>query len=186
MRYSSLPRILTAFLLALSTSLAAPAHAGPGSKPAKGDKRTIIVLHGPATTRLVTAGSSGHALGDLRVLPAKQTYDPRGVPLGHLDAQLLTTSVDYPNEGDEVRMTVLNFVFGEGDGYLAGSPDQIIVSGSGYYPLLQGTIASGLQLVRPIIGGSGRYAGAAGSAISEHLGDDSWRHTLQLLKPGQR
>ena len=62
-------------------------------------------------------------------------------------------------------------------------PDQVIVTGSGYYPGDQSTIAVGAVLVRPIVGGSGAYAGASGWAESSHLEDGSWRHTLYIVMP---
>lgn len=148
--------------------------------------RVFSVTHGPVTTRLTTPGSVGHQLGDLRVLPATPIYNRVLAEVGRLDATLITTSIDYPSPGDEVRMTNLNFVFGAANGHLAGSADQIVVSGSGYYPSSQGTIAAGLSLVRPIVGGSGRYAGANGWAVTEHLGDDSWRHTFHLIRTDRR
>lgn len=155
----------------------------PAGREADGATKVLVVTHGPVATRLTTPGSNGHQLGDQRVLTATPIFDRRAREVGRLDAQLLTTSIDYPASGDEVRMTTLNFVFGGSSGLLAGSPDQIIVSGSGYYPRQQGTIAGGLDLVRPIVGGSGRFSGATGSALTEHLGDDSWRHTLRLVLP---
>lgn len=177
------------FWLALVAGLlaATPAALAAGDKPAarvaNGATKVLVVTHGPVATRLTTPESNGHQLGDQRVLTATPIFDRRAREVGRLDAQLLTTSVDYPASGDEVRMTTLNFVFGDSSGLLAGSPDQIIVSGSGYYPRQQGTIAGGLDLVRPIIGGSGKFSGATGSALTEHLGDDTWRHTLRFVLP---
>ena len=172
---------LVAGLIAAIPALAAGDKLPPPT--ANGAARALVVTHGPVATQLTTPGSDGHQLGDQRVLTATPIFDRRAREVGRLDAQLLTTSIDYPASGDEVRMTTLNFVFGDSSGLLAGSPDQIIVSGSGYYPRQQGTIAGGLDLMRPIIGGSGRFSGASGSALTEHLGDDSWRHTLRFILP---
>ena len=148
--------------------------------------RVFSVTHAPVATILVTAGSTGHTLGDLRVLPATPTLDTNGTDVGRLDAQLLTTSIDYPTAGDEVRMTTLNFVFGEGTQDLSGSADQLVVSGSGYYPGTSSTIAVGAALIRPITGGSGKFSGAGGWAESEHLQDGSWRHTFHLRRVVRR
>ena len=52
------------------------------------------------------------------------------------------------------------------------------MTGSGLYPAAGSTIAIDSIIVRPIAGGSGRFGGATGWAESEHLADDSWRHTL--------
>ncbi|MFM1941694.1 MAG: hypothetical protein RI897_676 [Verrucomicrobiota bacterium] len=149
------------------------------------EKRPAVffVTHAPVETILTTPGSAGHSLGDERVLPATPIFDEDGIEVGRLDAELLTSSVDYPSAGDEIRMSRLNFVFGEGDQHFSGSADQILVSGSGYYPGDQSTIATGTALVRPVVGGSGAFHGVSGSALTEHLQDGSWRHTFQLEFP---
>ncbi len=144
------------------------------------------MTHAPVKTLLVTPGSPGHQLGDLRVLPATAIQDLNGATVGRMDACLTTTSVDYPGVGDEVRMGNLYFVFGTGESHLAGSANQLLVAGSGFYPGTSSTIATGATLVRPIIGGSGQYSGAIGSATSEHLANGSWRHTFDFLVPGVR
>jgi hypothetical protein len=35
--------------------------------------------------------------------------------------------------------------------------------------------------VRPILGGSGAFAGVQGDAETEHLADDTWRHTFRIV-----
>lgn len=145
--------------------------------------RDFTVVHGVVSTILTTPDSTGHDLGDQRVLPATPIYNTKGGLIGRLDAELLTTSINYPVDGDEIRMSTLNFVFGTGDSNLAGSADQIIVSGSGYYPSDESTIAVGDALVRSIVGGSGAYSGASGSCYTEHLADGTWRHTFRFARP---
>ena len=144
------------------------------------------VTHAAVQTLLATPGSSGGRLGDIRVLTATAIRDTAGLIIGRLDATQTTTSVDFPAAGDEVRMSQLNFVFGTGDGQFTGSADQILVAGSGFYPSISSTIATGSTLVRPIIGGSGQYLGAIGSVRSEHLADGTWRHTFDFLVPAIR
>jgi hypothetical protein len=174
------------FLLALLWAVALPARAVNACAADGGlVQRTITVTHGVVATLLVTSDSMGHQLGDLRVLPATVLRDASSLlVVGRLDAQLLTTSVDYPAIGDEVRMSTLNFVFGaNASDHLAGIADQVVVSGSGFYPSMNSTIQVGATLVRPVVGGSGRFAGATGEAKTEHLQDGSWRHTLMLRLP---
>ena len=144
------------------------------------------VTHAAVQTSLATSGSSGGRLGDIRVLTATAIRDTAGLIIGRLDATQTTTSVDFPAAGDEVRMSQLNFVFGTGDVQFTGSADQILVAGSGFYPSISSTIATGSTLVRPIIGGSGQYLGAIGSVRSEHLADGTWRHTFDFLVPAIR
>jgi hypothetical protein len=184
--------LATAGLLALTlaafggaTAEPALAQAGPNGAPMS-PARTFSVRHGAVVTQLATAGSTGHQLGDLRVLPATPITRESGMVVGRLDAQLVTTSIDDPTLGDEVRMSTLNFVFGEGTGHLSGSADQLLVSGSGYYPSSLSTIPVGNALIRPIVGGSGIYAGATGWAKTEHFLDNTWQHTFYVLPTLQR
>lgn len=185
---------LAAGLLAVAAAPAAasdpaplPSAAPSGAVTLPGGVRVIVkpVFHVAVKTQLVSRDSDGHQLGDLRVLPALELYDADGLTIGHLNAMLVTTSVDYPVSGDEVRIGRLDFILERDADSPAGGGDQVVVSGSGYYPGDQSTIAVGAILLRPIIGGSGAYAGATGWAESDHLEDGSWRHTLHIILPGQ-
>ena len=44
------------------------------------------------------------------------------------------------------------------------------------------TIAAGSRTVRPIIGGSGIYSGARGTAVSTNLGDQGFRHVFRFTR----
>jgi quercetin dioxygenase-like cupin family protein len=137
------------------------------------DTRSVTVTHGPVVTMLTTADSDAHQLGDLRVASLPLTAED-GSEGGRLDASLLTTGVDQPGAGDEIRISTLVFTLGD-------AADQVVVTGTGIYPAAGSTLAIDTTVVRPIVGGSGRFAGASGWAESEHLADDSWRHTLHLV-----
>lgn len=182
-RATQLYAILLFALVAAPPGIAGTAK-GAGDPRAE---RVFTVTHAAVATLLVTSGSDGHQLGDLRVLTATPIVNTKGTIVGRLDAQLVTTTIDFPGPGDQVRMSTLNFVFGRTtNAQLAGAADQIIVSGSGFYPADQSTIATGSMLVRPITGGSGSFAGASGWARSEHLTDGTWRHTFHLLPMPRR
>ena len=141
---------------------------------AKGpDKASFAVYHGPVEISLASIESDGHQLGDLRVTSA-DTTTADGDPLGRLDATLTTTGIDIPTPGDEIRISTLVFSFDDE----AGS--QLVVSGSAEYPIDGPTIATGGTTVRPIVGGSGSFAGASGSAISTHLEDGDWVHEFEF------
>jgi quercetin dioxygenase-like cupin family protein len=133
----------------------------------------LTVLHGPVTTTLTTPGSDGHQLGDLRVV-SLETTDDAGAPSGRIDATLITTAIDVPNPGDEIRISELVFTLGEGS-------DQIVIGGSARYPAAGSTIEIDSSTVRPILGGSGAYAGARGWVVTTHLPDGSWTHEFHFL-----
>lgn len=134
---------------------------------------SFVVYHGPVVISLANAGSDGHQLGDLRVTSVATTTED-GEPLGRLDATLTTTGVDFPMPGDEVRISTLVFSF-EDEG-----ASQLVVSGSAVYPVAGPTIASGDTTVRPIVGGSGGFAGASGQAVTTHLEDGTWAHAFEF------
>jgi len=91
---------------------------------------------------------------------------------GTFDATMVTTSVDEA-AGLETRLTTI--VFSVNDG-----ADQLILSGSAVYPAAGSTIETAATVIRPIIGGSGRWSGARGWAESTHEEDGSWTHAFHL------
>jgi hypothetical protein len=165
--WSFTSRVLMPVLLLLGALvLAVPAlgHEGPHGPTA--------VVHGPVTTNLTTPGSDGHQLGDTRVTSI-EVADDSGAVIGRIDATLITTAVDVPNDGDEIRISELVFSFGDG-------ADQFVIGGTGVYPAAGSTIAVSTSVTRPVLGGVGIYAGVEGSVTSEHLADGTWRHSFNL------
>lgn len=177
------PIVLLVLTLAVSLlPLLAPAVAAADRRGERGvvqgvPSRSLALTHGPTVTTLTSADSDGHQVGDLRVvsLPLTGSGDSDA---GRLDASLLTTGIDTPNPGDEIRISTLIFTVGD------DPADQVVVTGTGIYPAAGSTLAIDTTVVRPISGGSGRFAGATGWAESEHLADDSWRHTLHFTAVG--
>jgi hypothetical protein len=85
----------------------------------------------------------------------------------------LTTLSDSVNGDEELRSANLVFVFGD-------EANQLVVGGISLYPPAGSTIAVGAETVRPVIGGSGIYAGATGEVISTNLGDMGWSHVFHI------
>ena len=161
-------RLLTALLALLV--LASVAVAGCSSSSAG---QVVTILHSgdlTATAVPVTAGAASP--GDVRVFSVATT-DEKGAPLGHLRGTLTTTAVD-ATTGDEIRMAELVASF-------ARPEDQIVIGGESAYPKDQSTIPAGTAIIRPIIGGSGIYAGARGYTETFHNADGTWRHVFHLL-----
>lgn len=130
----------------------------------------VTVIH-PAVTPVGTVPGAADGVGTLRLFHADATFE--GIGSGSFEATMVTTSVD-PAAGAETRITQIVFV-------LDGSGDQIIIEGSSIYPAAGSTIAVANTVTRPVIGGSGMWSGARGSAVTTHLEDGSWRHVLTLL-----
>ena len=133
-------------------------------------ERTVAVTHGPVTATLVDAAPTGTSPGDQRYFSIATGGDGG---TGRLEAILSTTGIDVPQKGTEIRTGQLIFTFGTGG-------DQLTVMGASAYPSAGSTIAEGTTTIRPIVGGSGAYAGATGWCESIHNADGTWRHVLHL------
>ena len=158
------PRVLApaAAVVLLAVSLAGCAGSG----------RTVTITHGAVTPVGVIPGPNNGAVGTVRLFHAPTRLEGGGA--GTLEATMTTTAVDAPTAGTEIRVTMLNFTFGNGT-------DQLIIQGSATYSSAGSTISVSETAVRPVVGGSGAYAGARGSAESTHLPDGTWKHVFRLL-----
>ena len=118
-----------------------------------------------------TIPGAADGVGTLRLFHADATFE--GIGSGSFEATMTTTSVDEA-AGAETRITRIVFV-------LDGTDDQLIIEGSSIYPAAGSTIAVSNTVTRPVIGGSGVWSGARGSAVTTHLEDGSWTHVFTLL-----
>jgi hypothetical protein len=148
-------------LLGLGIVLSACTSSGP-------DERTVEVTHGPVTAVLVGGTTEGASVGDVRFFSIV-TGGTGGV--GRLEATLSTTAVDVPAPTLEVRIGQLVFTFEDG---------QVSVLGASVYPSAGSTLAVGDTTVRPVVGGSGDFAGVTGWCESTRNADDTWTHVLHL------
>ena len=176
---ASARRLRLAVALLFSLALVAPLSSAVASDDLDSDDQLVFsVFHGPVTSVLANPDSDGHQLGDLRVV-SLPTEDAAGHIVGRLDATLITVSIDEPDPNDETRISNLIFVFEPG-------ADQIVVNGTGFYPGAGGTIDLDSTLIRPVTGGSNRFAHASGWAETRHFPDDTWEHTFHLIFPEPR
>lgn len=152
-----------ALSFAIFSALALPALAGP----------TITVTHGKAPDpTYIDLGAAGESAGDQRIFEfAGKTADGEDVVM---DWIMTTTGQPQGTTGLESRMTSAVFAFG------ADTSDRILVQGIGLYPIAGSTVKVDDMLERAIIGGTGKYSGASGVAITNHLPDGSWQHVLKL------
>jgi hypothetical protein len=155
--------IVVAFvLLGLTTATAASAAT-----------RVVKVAHGPVTLPLVDAAPAGPSVGDLRTVWTPLTRPGRTRGVGYLAGSLLTVAVDRPTGGRELRTSNLVFVVGR-------PADQIVVGGVASYPSAAPTVVRRTLTVRPVMGGSGAFAGARGSCRTVHLANGRWTHTFVI------
>ena len=146
---------------------------GSASAAHAGDKqhahiKKVVVTHAVVTPTLVT----GSGLGMVRTFSAPITVNGKAKAGSYFAGTLTTIMID-PTTNQDVRSSNLNFVFGS-------STNQLIIGGVAVYPADGSTLAVGATTTRPIIGGSGKYAGAKGWAVSTNLGSAGWKHVFHI------
>lgn len=145
--------------------------AGPAQAASKSGVTTVTVYHQPVVPTAVT----GSGIGTVRFFSMPTAVNGVAADGQYMTGTLTTLDVGVPG-GQEIRASNLNFVFGSAD-------DQLVVGGIAIYPAAGATLPDGARVVRPVIGGSGKYAGAVGQAISTNLGSKGWTHVFKIRLP---
>ena len=163
-----LTRTLAALALGLLAivGIATPAHAASGS-----GITTVTVYHQPVVPTAVT----GSGIGTVRYFTMPTAVNGVAADGQYMTGTLTTLDTGVPG-GQEIRSSNLVFVFGS-------SENQLVVGGIAIYPAAGATLAVGARVVRPVLGGSGKYAGAVGQAISTNLGANGWTHVFKIRIP---
>jgi hypothetical protein len=91
--------------------------------------------------------------------------------IGFMTGSLVTTAVDRPTSGKEYRSADLIFTVGK---------SQLVLGGVAVYDQTAATVAKRSSVVRPVLGGTGKYAGARGWAKSTRFKDNTWKHTFHV------
>lgn len=165
-------RIAFRSLVAIVALIAMVSAAAPAQAHDKhSDITTVTVYHQPVTTTSVT----GSGMDTVRTFFAPTAVNGKAADGQYLTGTLTTVTLGLP-DNQEVRASNLIFVFGSID-------NQLVVGGASLYPSGAATIAVGARVVRPVIGGSGTYAGAAGQVISTNLGESGWTHVFKIRLP---
>lgn len=142
--------------------------ASPAQAATKAGLITVTVYHQP----LVPTAVTGSGIGTVRYFTVPIAVNGVAADGQYMTGTLTTLDTGVPG-GQEIRASDLNFVFGT-------SSDQLVVGGIAIYPAAGATLAEGARVIRPVIGGSGKYAGAAGQAISTNLGSKGWTHVFKI------
>jgi hypothetical protein len=156
--------------------LAAALALAPGARATPPRTLVVAVAHRAVTaadTQYLDAPPAGPSAGDVRTYYLPLTRPGGTEEIGYLTGTLTTTAVDRPTAGMELRTANLVFVVGP-------AADQLVVGGVSAYAQSAPTIARKSVAVRPVIGGSGKYAGARGWCVSTHLADGTWTHVFHL------
>jgi hypothetical protein len=133
--------------------------------------KELVVTHGV----VAPTATSGSGIGTIRTFNIPIAIDGMEADDQYLIGTLTTLEVEV-NGNEELRSSNLIFVLG-------GESNQVVLGGISLYPPAGETIAVGNETIRPIIGGSGLYEGAAGQVVSKNLGDEGWSHVLSITLP---
>ncbi len=167
----SLGALVAAATLALGATgmLAAPA----GAAPRPGSKLVLTTPPLAQYTDRVDLAPTGPSIGDLVTFRAPVSKAGSSAVIGFMTGSLRNTAIDFPKPGSAVREVNLVFVLRDGK-------DELVVGGAAEYPLDGATLPLPSTTVRPLLGGSGRYAGARGEVVTVHAADDTWTHTFRF------
>lgn len=167
------PRIPLALTLLVAAALAAAPATSAASR--SGKERTVVrVAHGPIKPiGSVDVPPEGPSVGDLSSFYVPVTRPGKKATIGWWSGSLTTVAVGLPEADRQLRTTDFVFTFGRIE-------NQIVVGGIATYPLTSPTLAEGTVTIRPVTGGSGRYAGARGYARTVHTRQDTWTHTFYV------
>jgi len=162
--------IMIALISLVGTGLSFAFTAATSSSP----YQTVEFTHSEVIASQVTvldSGLDGSSPGDERffVVPATS---PEG---GLLTGSLTVVAPDKPLASQELRRSDLVFQFGAVE-------DQLVVGGVAVYEIEDPTLALGKVVIRPILGGSGVYAGATGWVDTTHYKDGTWVHVFHYKK----
>lgn len=143
------------------------------ASPASADPVVVKVAHGPVSATVVAVQPGVASPGDLRLYHIALTKPGSSKVVGFLTGSLLTTAVGQPAAGKELRTADLVFTVG-------AAKNQLVLGGTAAYDQQAPTVAKKSYTIRPVLGGSGRYAGARGWCESVHRKDGTWRHIFHI------
>lgn len=164
-------RIATRLTVALVAAFALLQITTPANAAPKPGITTVTIYHEPVTTTSVT----GSGLGTVRTFFAPIAINGKAADGQYLTGKLTTVAQGLP-DNQEIRESNLIFVLGD-------IKDQLVLGGGAMYPSGSAVLAVGVKVIRPVLGGTGKYAGAAGEAISTNLGAQGWTHVFKIRLP---
>jgi hypothetical protein len=149
-------------LLGLALALALVGCGGGGGT-------TLEVVSDSAPVETVDLGPNGKSSGDTYVFDGALFDADEGHRIGH--AYGMQTSISVERDREVVQATI-TYTFDEG-----GS---ITIGGIGEYPLGDTGLIRTKPYERPILGGTGKYAGASGTVTTVRRADGRYEQTFHL------
>jgi hypothetical protein len=161
-----LPRIPLA--LAIAGVLVA-AGAGCGDDDDDGETLSVVATAKGAHASTVDLGRPGKSGGDIYVFDNPLLDAEEEETVGTVHGTQTSIALD---GGSETVQAMITYDFGDGD--------RITVGGISEYPRSDTGLVVNREFERPILGGTGRYAGADGTVTTVRRPDNSYEHTFQI------
>jgi hypothetical protein len=137
---------------------------------------TFTVYEDAPKMSLLDLGAPGNSLGDVYHFSAPLHSERGGPVTGEvIGSKTLVKVATDANPNMERRATLLFFTFADGK-------DQIIAFGAADYSASAPEFDAGQPVVRPVLGGTGKYMGARGQVTSTRNADGSYAQVFTLLK----
>jgi len=125
---------------------------------------------------LLDLGAPGNSLGDVYHFSAPLRSERGGPVTGEvIGSKTLVKVATGADSNLERRATLLFFTF-------ADRKDQIIAFGVADYTPSAPEFDAGQSVVRPVLGGTGKYMGARGQVTTTRSADGSYTQVFTLLK----
>ena len=137
---------------------------------------TFTVYEDAPKMSLLDLGAPGKSLGDVYHFSAS-LHSERGGPITGeiIGSKTLVKVATDANPTLERRATLLFFTFADGK-------DQIVAFGAADYSPSAPEFDEGQSIIRPVLGGTGKYIGARGEVTSTRNMDGSYTQVFTLLK----
>jgi hypothetical protein len=163
-------------MMAAAVLLASALISACGGRCANTSTESFTVYEDGPKMSLLDLGQPGNSPGDVYHFFAPLRSSRGGPVTGEVFGSKTLIKLATDTKPDtENRGTLLSFTFG-------GHQDQIVVFGITEYSPSAGEFAAGKSVVRPILGGTGKYMGARGQLTSTRNADGSYTQVFTLLK----
>ena len=147
-----------------------------GARSNNPSNETFTVYEDPPKMSLLDLGAPGNSLGDVYHFSAALHSERGGPVTGEVvGSKTLVKLPTDANPNQERRATLMFFTFADGK-------DQIIAFGVADYTPSTPEFDADKPVVRPVLGGTGKYMGARGQVTSTRSSDGSYRQVFTLLK----
>jgi len=135
------------------------------------DDETLSVVATAKGQHLSTVdlGPKGKSGGDVYVFDGPLLDSEEEESIGSVYGTQTSIAMD---DDSETVQAMITYDFRNGD--------RITVGGVGEYPRGDRGLVENQEFERPILGGTGRYAGASGTVTSVRRSDDSYEHTFEI------